>query len=203
MNREDWLREQVNMSRINVDDIPDIDLYMDQITTFMETHLSQTKRYEEDKIMTKTMINNYAKNHLIPSPVKKKYSKNHLILLIVIYYFKNILNLTDIQTIIEPLTTTYFEKGNGEETDLESIYTRIMTSIESQEDRIANEIIDTCQTASNLFEDCDDDYLEDLSLICHLASDIYIRKQLLEKLIDQRKAKLIKAEEQAKKKKNK
>ena len=56
-------------------EIPNIDLYMDQVTTFMEEHLNASKRYPEDKILTKTMINNYAKNRLLPSPEKKKYSK--------------------------------------------------------------------------------------------------------------------------------
>ena len=37
-------------------DIPNIDLYMDQVTTFMEEQLSSTKRYEDDKILTKTII---------------------------------------------------------------------------------------------------------------------------------------------------
>ena len=61
---------------ISPDDIPNIDLYMDQVTTFMDNRLRPTSRYpEEDKILTKTMINNYAKNDLLPPPVKKKYSK--------------------------------------------------------------------------------------------------------------------------------
>ena len=60
---------------IKPEDIPNIDLYMDQVTTFMEKNLSATKRYDEDKILTKTMINNYAKNNLLPPPVKKKYSR--------------------------------------------------------------------------------------------------------------------------------
>ena len=45
---------------IHADDIPNIDLYMDQVTTFMDTQLSSTRRYDQDKILTKTMINNYA-----------------------------------------------------------------------------------------------------------------------------------------------
>ena len=69
---------------IKPEDIPNIDLYMDQVTTFMEEQLSSTKRYEDDKILTKTMINNYAKNNLLPPPIKKKYSKEHL--LVLIYY---------------------------------------------------------------------------------------------------------------------
>ena len=53
---------------IHADQIPNIDLYMDQVTTFMDTHLGATRRYDEDKVLTKTMINNYAKNNLLPSP---------------------------------------------------------------------------------------------------------------------------------------
>ena len=83
---------------IRPNEIPNIDLYMDQVTTFMEEQLKRTKRYEEDKILTKTMINNYAKNNLLPPPVKKKYSKEHVLVMIFIYYFKNILSISDIQS---------------------------------------------------------------------------------------------------------
>ena len=88
---------------IRPEEIPNIDLYMDQVTTFMDEHLSSTKRYGEDKILTKTMINNYSKNNLLPPSVKKKYSKEHVLLLILIYYFKNILSIKDIETILAPL----------------------------------------------------------------------------------------------------
>ena len=81
-------------------DIPNIDLYMDQVTTFMEEQLSSTKRYEDDKILTKTMINNYAKNNLLPPPIKKKYSKEHLLVLIFVYYFKNLLSIKDIEILL-------------------------------------------------------------------------------------------------------
>ena len=60
---------------VKSEDIPDIQLYMDQVTTFMDSHLASTRRYPSDKILTKTMINNYAKNHLLPPPEKKKYSR--------------------------------------------------------------------------------------------------------------------------------
>ena len=53
---------------VKPEDIPNIDLYMDQVTTFMEAQLAHSKRYKDDKILTKTMINNYAKNNLLPSP---------------------------------------------------------------------------------------------------------------------------------------
>lgn len=80
---------------IKPEDIPNIDLYMDQVTTFMEEQLVSSKRYADDKILTKTMINNYAKNKLLPPPEKKRYSKEHVLMLIFIYYFKNILSIND------------------------------------------------------------------------------------------------------------
>ena len=80
---------------IKPDEIPNIALYMDQVTTFMEDNLASTKRHHDDKILTKTMINNYAKNKLLPPPEKKRYSREHLLMLIFIYYFKNILSISD------------------------------------------------------------------------------------------------------------
>ena len=77
-----------NMDYVRSEDIPNIELYMDQVTSFMDEQLSSSKRYDKDKILTKTMINNYAKNNLLPPPVKKKYSKEHVVVMIFIYYFK-------------------------------------------------------------------------------------------------------------------
>ena len=64
-------------THVQPEEIPNIDLYMDQVTTFMEEHLKNTRRYEDDKVLTKTMINNYAKNNLLPPPVKKNIPKTH------------------------------------------------------------------------------------------------------------------------------
>ena len=65
---------------IEIEDIPNIDLYMDQVTTFMDKGLAQYKRNEDDKILTKTMINNYTKAKIFPPPIKKRYSRTHLML---------------------------------------------------------------------------------------------------------------------------
>ena len=112
-----------SISRIDYvrpDDIPNIDLYMDQVTTFMEKELASSKRHEDDKILTKTMINNYAKNNLLPPPVKKKYSKEHLLVMIFIYYFKNFLSIKDIETMLTPITDKYFD--TDKDFDITSIY---------------------------------------------------------------------------------
>ena len=90
----------------------------------MEDSLKKSVRHPGvDKILTKTMINNYAKNDLLPPPIKKKYSKDHIILLIFIYYYKNILSFSDIQTLFEPL---YKRFGNDDaDINLKDIYTTI------------------------------------------------------------------------------
>ena len=98
------LKNLQSIGYVKPEDIPNIDLYMDQITTFMDSQLEASKRHEDDKILTKTMINNYAKNDLLPPPEKKKYSKEHVLTLIFIYYLKNILSISDIQSILNPIT---------------------------------------------------------------------------------------------------
>ncbi|AAK78857.1 hypothetical protein BJV85_003127 [Clostridium acetobutylicum] len=77
-------------------EIPDIDLYMDQVTSFMENKLKAFKRSDDDIILTKTMINNYTKNKLIAPPIKKKYSKENMMMLIFIYHLKQTLSIGDI-----------------------------------------------------------------------------------------------------------
>ena len=81
---------------------------MDQVTTFMDEHLSDVKRHEDDKILTKTMINNYTKNNLLPPPVKKNIQRS-IYVLTFIYYLKNILSISDIRKLLNPLTDKFFD----------------------------------------------------------------------------------------------
>ena len=106
----DLLNSLDSLEGIRPGEIPNIALYMDQVTTFMDAQLASSRRFESDKVLTKTMINNYAKNHLLPPPEKKKYSREHMLLMLFIYYFKSFLSITDIQTLMEPLTGKYFQK---------------------------------------------------------------------------------------------
>ena len=91
-----FIEETINKtSLIKSDEIPNIDLYMDQVTTFLTSHLTDNNE-DTEPVFTKTMINNYAKVRLFPSPVKKKYTGNHIILLIIIYHLKSVLSISDI-----------------------------------------------------------------------------------------------------------
>ena len=167
-------------------DIPNIPLYMDQVTTFMDAQLSASKRYESDKILTKTMINNYAKNDLLPPPTKKKYSKEHLLLLVFIYYFKNLLTITDIQALLKPITDKYFQDSDS--LTLEDIYNEVFRLEKSQIDVLKEDISNRYQLSRETFPDApeeDQEVLKTFSFICLLSFDVYVKKQIIEKLIDQ------------------
>lgn len=171
---------------VDLDDIPNIDLYMDQVTTFMDKKLESTTRNPgEDKILTKTMINNYAKNDLLPPPVKKKYSKEHMIILIMIYYFKGVLSFSDIQQLLQPLTDMYFQKKEGY--GLADIYKEVFDFEAIQRDSLKADITEKIKCAEKMFLDApkeDEEFFTLFSLIVQLAYDVYVKKLLMEKLID-------------------
>ena len=172
---------------ITPETIPNIDLYMDQVTTFMDKHLSDTKRYPDDKVLTKTMINNYAKNNLLPAPSKKKYTKEHILLLIFIYYFKNLLSFNDIEQLFRPITDKHFNPSDG--MPLEEIYKEIFSQEEADLERIKSDILEKYQHSCKTYEEKgiegeDLEYLRLFSWICELSFDVYVKKQVIEQLID-------------------
>ncbi|MDO5539415.1 MAG: DUF1836 domain-containing protein [Eubacteriales bacterium] len=189
INTEDMLQSILaSLSRIDYikpDDIPNIDLYMDQVTTFMDSQLKSSKRYQEDKVLTKTMINNYAKNHLLPTPDKKKYSKEHVLLLIFIYYFKGFLSIGDIQSLLDPLTKKYFK--NAESINVESIYREVFSMEKVQIESMQADLSSKYAIAQDTFKDASEEdaaFLRLFSFISLLSFDVYVKKQIIEKIID-------------------
>ena len=171
---------------IRPDDIPDIVLYMEQGTTFMDSRLKNAARNPEvDKILTKTMINNYAKNDLLPPPVRKKYSREHMLLLIFIYYFKGILSISDIQTVLKPITDRFFAGNEG--LKLETIYNEVFSLEREEVEVMKQDVVRKYHKAQETFSDAaaeDQEFLQTFSFICMLSFDVYVKKMLIEKLID-------------------
>ncbi len=187
---------------VNPDDIPNIALYMDQVTTFMDKYLGGCKRNEDDKILTKTMINNYAKNHLLPSPEKKKYSEDHLLILIFIYYLKGFLSIGDIQTLINPLIDEHYNTNNN--ISLKDIYTTIFNLEISQIQNWKTELKRLNELTKTVFEnEKDKENLQLFSLICLLSFDVYMRKRTIETMIDELLKPLSSADEKTDKKEKK
>lgn len=182
----DVLKRLAKLNYIKPGDVPNINLYMDQVTTFMDEHLSDSKRHADDKILTKTMINNYTKNNLLPAPVKKKYSKDHLYLLAYIYYFKSLLSIGDIQKLLNPLTENFFEADSMPDMDI--IYKEVYNMCKSQIAGLSKDIMDKAKLSGSAFDHVKDederDFLQFFSLVSLLSFDVYMKKNMIENLID-------------------
>ena len=175
------------VDHIRAEDIPDIDLYMDQVTTLMENRLKSTVRHPDaDKILTKTMINNYTKNDLLPPPVKKKYSREHVLILIFIYYYKGIMSISDIQKVLGPIIDRYF--GGGEKLSLKDVYDEVFSLEKEQVEIMKKDVREKFSRASETFWEAPEEergFLQLFSFICLLSFDVYVKKLLIEKLVDE------------------
>ncbi len=84
-------------------ELPNIDLYIDQLVCFLEQYLAgyiKNDNEKEEKIITKTMINNYVKHSAIKPPINKKYNKEHIASLFVIFVLKEVYSINDIKRLI-------------------------------------------------------------------------------------------------------
>ena len=181
---QDFLDKIAEWKMIETDDIPNIPLYMDQVLTFINERLDHTKRYREDKILTKTMINNYAKNRLLPSPEKKKYTKDHMILLLFIYYFKNLLSIGDIQTLLAPITEERF--SDGKTPGLAPVYRTICQLEQKGTENLSEDLHRAWEAASKVFtEEENAEEMQKFAFICLLSYDVYLKKSLIESMVDE------------------
>lgn len=171
---------------IGPNDIPNIDLYMDQVTKFLDEHLEQSKRYDDDKLLTKTMINNYTKSNLLPSPVKKKYSKDHMYLLVFIYYLKSFLSINDVQHIVGPMKDMFF--GEDASVGLEEIYRKIFEMETTVSKDLSKDVMKKFDRSKRIFTDVEgekeQEFLSIFSFISMLSFDVYLKKQMIEQIID-------------------
>lgn len=190
-DKKEFVEEVANRIRsldyIKIEDIPGIELYMDQVIKFMDDHFASLKRYEGDKMLTKTMINNYTKNKLLPSPEKKKYGKDHMLLLIFIYYFKNVLSIKDINSILTPLTENFFADSD-KDFSLSDIYDEVFEICKSATADISRSVLKAFDRAKNSFEGEDDEkkkkYLNNFAFIASLCFDVHVKKTIVENMID-------------------
>ena len=181
-----------SLHHVHAGSLPSLDLYMDQVTGFMEEHLASMKRHPEDKALTKTMINNYAKNKILPPPVGKRYNKNHMLILLLIYYYKSMLSLSDIRTVVDPLAENYFSLHSKPR--LTDIYEEIFSFANGEMQSLVEDLEKKFQTANSSFSEQDPAFayleeqereqLQSFSFLSLLAFDVYLKKQLMEKIVD-------------------
>ena len=161
------------------DDIPDMDMYMEQLISFMDDELGSNLRSEDDKALTKNMVNNYTKNKLLPPPEKKKYSRDHLIYLIYIYYMKSVMSINDIEKMMTPLQSEDIDSDK-----LYDIYQKTFEMEKAEYFNIEDSIVNTMEIVTKKLPAFEDDKLSRMLYIFLLGYDVYTKKKLIEKLID-------------------
>lgn len=175
---------------VSADEIPRIDLYMDQVLTFMEEHLKESTRDpEHDKILTKTMINNYVKNDVLIPPVRKKYGMDHMILLLMVYYLKSYLSIGDIGQVLKPLQERYAGNGagKGDELSLEIIYRTVYENLGDELEAVRTDADRQFERARKAFPDAEGEdaaVLRKFALIARMSTEIYLKKLFIERLLD-------------------
>lgn len=182
-NIDEFINNQKTSNNINLDDFPEIDLYMDQVMQLFESKLSYTKRNDDDKVLTKTMINNYAKANLLMKIKNKKYTKDHLILMGLIYNLKGGLSLTDIKTMFTPIINSF---DKNEEYPLYDIYQSFLDAYDFNLDDLNNSSHKISENIKNLIDSNDSlgDFEEKFLLVCAFISMSNLYRRMSEKIID-------------------
>ncbi|PGY15891.1 DUF1836 domain-containing protein [Bacillus sp. AFS031507] len=176
--------EQLGLeASLALDEIPQIDLYMDQVIQLFENKFTDTKRNDDDKVLTKTMINNYAKGKLIFPIHNKKYSKEHLILMSLIYQLKGALSINDIKVTLQGIN----QKIIKEEMELDSFYTSYLNLTRQN---VEDFKVDIEERVKDVREEITEDekgnspYLEQVLMISSLVHMSNLYRKVAEKLVD-------------------
>lgn len=181
------LAEQLSdFKEINLIDIPSIDLYMDQVTTLFESKLFHQKRDIKEPILTKTMINNYAKAKLLTPIKNKKYSKQQIIMLILIYNLKQILSLDDIKSLFTPITEKLSAEKDSE-LSIEDLYTNFLNIKEQHSESFKDYMSEIFEILGNMDrseKNYDNNFTSLLLTVITLIDSANMQKRMAEKLID-------------------
>ncbi|RSK29075.1 DUF1836 domain-containing protein [Bacillus sp. HMF5848] len=166
---------------ISLDDIPNLDLYMDQVIQLFENTYKTTKRSEKDKILTKTMINNYAKDKLLPPIQNKKYTREHIIFISLIYQLKGALSINDIKAILTSI-------HENEAINIEQLYKKYLELIADQSRGFVEDLEKRQLAIEATVENVSPDSQESAETLLLIASFVHMSslyRRMAEKLVDQ------------------
>ena len=175
---EDIANEVLLEADLTSKDLPDLDLYIDQITTLFDRTFENHKRTEEDKIITKAMVNNYCKKGVVEPISGKKYSKDRIIEMLLVYNLKNTLMIDEIQRLLAPV---YKLKEQGE-FDICQFYDELIELKSSQKQSIIDSMEQIIAANSQLNLENEETRLRTILILASL-SDAY--RVAAQKIIDE------------------
>ncbi|MGK0465394.1 DUF1836 domain-containing protein [Clostridium sp.] len=182
---DELVREIIGAKDVSLTEIPCVDLYMDQVTTFFDEKLSSLKRNDEDKILTKTMINNYTKGKVLMPAKNKKYTNEHMILLTLIYNLKQTISISDINTIFNYIINVKTSKDTS--ISLENLYNNFLDIKEVQNQDFALDVDKYSEYIKVKIKKMgkeDGELTELILMVLLLINKANMQKRMAEKLID-------------------
>ncbi|MFC2947200.1 DUF1836 domain-containing protein [Virgibacillus sediminis] len=182
-DHEELINSLHKEGRLTLEDIPELDLYMDQVIQLFENNFAASKRRKDEKVLTKTMINNYAKGKLFFPVQNKKYSKEHLILISMIYQMKGALSIRDVKNTLDRIN----EKITEESFDIKPLYASVLKLSRYNKSRMNELIADhitEVEAEINQMEDSDEEYLEKVLLIETFTEMSNLYRKAAETLVD-------------------
>ena len=155
---ENWLNELNHFSFKNYEELPDIELYMDQVVTYLEKQLQIFQTSSLDKQITSSMINNYVKGNVVSAPISKKYNKEHLAMIEEICTLKQVLTIAEVKQIISQRYNTVekaevfnsFNAMNNEKIDvaISEAFKHLNDIDDNDKDQLINLALDFALTAN-------------------------------------------------------
>lgn len=177
---KDKFRELNLQNQLSLEEMPELDLYMDQVIQLFDNKFNECKRNKDDKALTKTMINNYAKGKLLMPIKNKKYSKEHLILMSLIYNFKTSISISDIKESLNIIVDSY---QNKEEYPLRELYQLYLNEYKDDLNDIEKNIEDKFKKIEKI-ENIEDEFTRNFILLSSFINMSNMYRKLSEKLID-------------------
>lgn len=169
-------------NQLELEEIPEIDLYMDQVIQLFDGKFNDSKRNEQDKALTKTMINNYAKGKLLMSVKNKKYSKEHLILMSLIYNLKGSLSINDVKSSLDIIVKTL---DKDEKYPIRDLYKAYLDIYKKDYNLVEESLEEKVKEIEGVFEGKDFDEFEfNFLLMSSFINMSNMYRKMGEKLID-------------------
>ncbi|MBU5267262.1 DUF1836 domain-containing protein [Virgibacillus proomii] len=183
-NVNEYLNNLQLHSQLPIEEIPNLDLYMDQVIQLFESKFGLLKRDDDEKVLTKTMINNYAKGKLFFPIKNKKYTKDHLMLISMIYQLKGALSINDVKTTLYKLNKMIVE----DKFDLAQLYESYVQLADDSMKQLRSEIKQLIEDVEQHIETLDSnnaDYLQELLLVASFVNMSNYYRRAAEKIVDQ------------------
>lgn len=165
--------------------VPDIDLYIDQMVSCLNSELSLYAKNGEGPI-TKGIVSNYTKHKMIPGPEGKRYTKDHCIFMLLVYYLKGCFSMDQVQRLMKPILSNY-DSAWDDNVDMQAYYKEILAAVRKSEEDFSEQLQERILANKKFLADrgSDDDISELILLITMLIMRSNEERYMAEKLLDE------------------